>query len=57
MDEAREGTLVQVLDPATAPERKSKPKRAIIAASSAVIAGILLSAFFVITGLHRRRLA
>lgn len=30
LDEAREGPLLQVVDPATPPERKSKPKRALI---------------------------
>lgn len=46
MDEAREGTLVQVLDPATAPERRSKPKRLMIAAGSALIAALLVSIFY-----------
>lgn len=36
LDEAREGSTVQVLDVAQPPERKSKPKRALIALSSAV---------------------
>lgn len=54
MDEAREGTLIQVLDPATPPERKSKPRRAAIAVASAVIAGLLLTAFFAVRGLRRR---
>ncbi len=31
LDESREGSLIQVVDPATPPERKSKPKRAIVA--------------------------
>lgn len=55
MDEAREGTLIQVLDPATKPERRSKPKRTFIAAGTTLIAGLLLSAFFAITGLQRSR--
>ncbi|MET0518162.1 MAG: Wzz/FepE/Etk N-terminal domain-containing protein [Burkholderiaceae bacterium] len=55
MDEAREGTLIQVLDPATKPERKSKPKRTLIAAGCTVLAGLLLSAFFVLAGLRRAR--
>lgn len=37
LDEAREGTLIQVLDAATEPERKSKPKRSI-----AALIGLLL---------------
>lgn len=31
LDEAREGAVIQVVDPARPPERKSKPKRALIA--------------------------
>lgn len=41
MDEAREGTLIQVLDAATPPERKSKPARSIIAAGTAVVSVLL----------------
>lgn len=53
MDEAREGILIQVLDPATPPERRSKPKRMAVAATTAVLAGLVLSLFFIIR--HRRR--
>ena len=42
-DESREGALIQVVDPATPPEKKSKPKRALIAMSVALIAGLLLA--------------
>jgi len=45
VDESREGALIQVLDAATPPERKSKPKRAQIALATAVLAGLLLSGF------------
>jgi uncharacterized protein involved in exopolysaccharide biosynthesis len=54
MDEAREGTLIQVLDAATPPERKSKPRRAAIAVTSTIVVGLLLTAFFGIRGLRRR---
>lgn len=54
MDEAREGALIQVLDPATKPERRSKPKRAFIAAGTLAAVGLLLSAFYIVTGLRRR---
>ncbi len=37
VDESREGPLIQVVDPAQAPERKSKPKRAIIVLVSALV--------------------
>ena len=43
VDEIRDGGLIQVVDAATVPERKSKPRRAIIAGSAAIIAGLLLA--------------
>ena len=53
VDESREGALIQVLDVATAPERKSKPHRALIALGSAVVAGICLAAWATIRRLRR----
>ena len=41
-DESREGALIQVVDAATPPEKKAKPKRAVIAVSTTLIAGLLL---------------
>ncbi|WP_218151177.1 Wzz/FepE/Etk N-terminal domain-containing protein [Roseateles sp. YR242] len=46
MDEAREGTLIQVLDPATPPEKRSKPRRSTIAAGAAFVTFLLLCLFF-----------
>lgn len=43
IEESHEGTLIQVIDPATTPERRSAPKRLKIAASTTVIAGLMLS--------------
>ncbi|GAB4471939.1 MAG: Wzz/FepE/Etk N-terminal domain-containing protein [Burkholderiaceae bacterium] len=42
LDEAREGALVQVVDAAVPPERKSRPKRALIAIVVTLAAGLLL---------------
>ena len=42
VDESREGALIQVVDPATPPERKSKPKKALIAVVAALAAGFAL---------------
>lgn len=39
LDEAKEPALIQVLDPAVEPERKSKPKRALIVLFSTMMAG------------------
>lgn len=41
LDEAREGPLLQIVDPATAPEKKSKPKRALILIMATLAAGFL----------------
>ena len=46
-DESREGTLIQVVDAATPPEKKSKPKRAVIAGSSTLVVGLLLAVWVV----------
>ena len=46
VDEAKEGPLIQQVDVATAPERKSKPKRAIIvllAAFVGLFVGVLVA--------------
>lgn len=45
LDEAREGSAVQVLDVAQPPERKSKPKKAMIAVLSALMTGFLALMF------------
>lgn len=55
LDEAREGTLIQVLDFATPPERRSKPKRMMIALTAAVVVGGLAAALFATFGLLRGR--
>lgn len=48
VDEAREGALIQVVDPATPPEHKSKPKRALIAIASTIVALLLLGMYILI---------
>jgi uncharacterized protein involved in exopolysaccharide biosynthesis len=42
VDESREGALIQVVDPATTPEKRSKPKRALVALAAALAALVLL---------------
>lgn len=42
VDESREGGLIQVVDEALVPEKKSKPKRAFIGAGTAIGVGLLL---------------
>ena len=46
VDESKEGPLIQVVDVATPPERRSSPKRALIVLSS-VMAGLFLSLLIV----------
>lgn len=42
VDEGREGGLTQVVDAAQVPEKKSKPKRAVIAVAATVVTSLLL---------------
>ena len=42
VDEAREGAVIQVLDTAQPPERKSKPKKALIAIMATLGSGFAL---------------
>jgi uncharacterized protein involved in exopolysaccharide biosynthesis len=55
LDESREGALIQVVDLATPPERKSRPKKANIAVLSTVASLVLLGLFIVLR--HFWRLA
>ena len=45
IDEAREGALIQVVDVASAPERKAKPARAFIAAMATLASAIIFLAW------------
>lgn len=53
VDESREGAVIQVVDPATVPEWKSKPKRAFVAVSAWFAALTGLAAFMVIRSVWR----
>jgi len=48
LDEAKEGALIQVVDPAIPPDRRSFPKRGLIVIA-ATIAGLLAAIFFVLS--------
>jgi tyrosine-protein kinase Etk/Wzc len=53
VDEAREGAVIQILDAAQPPERKSKPKKALIAVIATLAAGFALLLFvFIRQALH-----
>ena len=45
VDEAREGAYIQVIDPAQPPERKAKPKKALVAVITTLAAGFALLLF------------
>jgi uncharacterized protein involved in exopolysaccharide biosynthesis len=45
VDESREGAVIQILDAAQPPERKSKPKKALIAIIATLAAGFALLLF------------
>jgi uncharacterized protein involved in exopolysaccharide biosynthesis len=47
VDQSREGALIQVVDEARPAERKSRPKRALIAVLATAAGALLLAAFFV----------
>lgn len=51
VDEAREGGLIQVIDAAQPPERKSRPRRAVVAIASTLVGAVLLASWV----LARRR--
>lgn len=54
-DESREGALIQVVDRATPPERKSKPKRATTAITITLITFLFFTAFLLMRHVMRRR--
>lgn len=47
LDEAREGALIQVIDSAEVPERKSKPKRSVLTVGGA-LSGMVLATFWLL---------
>jgi uncharacterized protein involved in exopolysaccharide biosynthesis len=57
VDESREGPLVQVVDPATPPERKSRPHRALIGIETTMGSFLLLVIWLISRGSLRAALA
>jgi uncharacterized protein involved in exopolysaccharide biosynthesis len=54
-DESREGALIQVVDRAVPPEKKSRPKRALIAIGVTLASGIVLASAFLFRHVRRRK--
>lgn len=48
VDESREGALIQIVDAATVPEKKSRPKRAIAALLTTALTALALAVFVVV---------
>jgi tyrosine-protein kinase Etk/Wzc len=42
IDESREGAVIQLIDSAQPPERKSKPKRVLMAIQTTLMSGVVL---------------
>lgn len=57
LDEAKDSSIIQVLDPATTPEQKFKPKRAFIVVLSAFLAGVFAVIWALFSESRRRVLA
>jgi uncharacterized protein involved in exopolysaccharide biosynthesis len=57
VDEAREGALFQVIDAAQPPEKKSRPKRAIIGLVTTLLVGSMLVGWVLAANALRRFLA
>jgi uncharacterized protein involved in exopolysaccharide biosynthesis len=56
VDESREGAVIQVLDVAQSPERKAKPKKALIAIIATLVAGFALLLFVFVRNAFRNSL-
>ena len=54
-DESREGALIQVVDPATPPERRSSPKRTLTAIVVTLVSGLALAVIVVARQMFRDR--
>jgi capsule polysaccharide export protein KpsE/RkpR len=55
VDESREGALIQVVDPATVPEKKSRPKRLLLSASAGLLTLLLVAGVLVVRHVRRLR--
>lgn len=56
VDEARQSQMIQVVDPALVPDRRSWPPRTLLVLLAAILAGILASFWAVLQAFYRRRL-
>jgi len=54
VDESREGAPIQVVDTATPPEKRSKPKRALVVLATTLLSGATLAVFLLVRRTWRR---
>lgn len=57
LDESRDGALIQIVDPAQPPERRSKPKRALTALGTTAATFVLLAIFVLLRASWRESMA
>jgi uncharacterized protein involved in exopolysaccharide biosynthesis len=57
VDEAQDSALIQVIDAGAPPEKKSRPKRALIGITATLLGGILIGCSLIVQGQRRRRKA
>ena len=57
LDEAKDPALIQVLDPAVQPERKSNPKRALIVLAATLLSGFAVIAWVLFSAAKQRAMA
>jgi uncharacterized protein involved in exopolysaccharide biosynthesis len=55
VDESREGALIQVVDTANLPEKKSRPKRLLLSASAGLLALLVTAAVLVVRHVQQLR--
>jgi len=54
LDEAREGTVIQVVDLAVAPEKRTKPQKALISVLATMASGFVLLVFVFVRSAYRK---
>ena len=55
VDESREGAMLQVVDAASVPEKRTGPRKARIAAAAGLACGLMLGIVFLVNAVKRRR--
>jgi uncharacterized protein involved in exopolysaccharide biosynthesis len=56
VDEAKQGQMIQVVDPASVPERRSWPPRTVLTLLAFMLAGIIASSWVILQAAFRNRM-